>query len=32
MTRWPWHPRDGEEDEDPNDVYLGVAGIIWALA
>jgi hypothetical protein len=30
-TRWPWHPRDGEEDEDPNDVYLGGAGVIWAL-
>ena len=30
-TRWPWHPRDGEEDEDPNDVYFGGAGIIWAL-
>lgn len=30
-TRWPWHPRDGEEDEDPNDVYFGGAGVIWAL-
>jgi len=30
-TRWPWHPRDGEEDEDPNEVYLGGAGVIWAL-
>jgi Lanthionine synthetase C-like protein len=29
--RWPWHPRDGEEDEDPNDVYFGGAGVIWAL-
>jgi hypothetical protein len=30
-SRWPWHPLDGEEDEDPSDVYLGGAGIIWAL-
>ena len=30
-SRWPWHPRDGEEDEDPNDVYFGGAGVIWAL-
>lgn len=30
-TRWPWHPHDGEEDEDPNDVYFGGAGVIWAL-
>jgi hypothetical protein len=29
--RWPWHPRDGEEDEDPNDVYFGGAGVILAL-
>ena len=29
--RWPWHPLDGEEDEDPNDVYFGGAGVIWAL-
>jgi hypothetical protein len=29
--RWPWHPRDGDEDEDPNDVYFGGAGVIWAL-
>jgi Lanthionine synthetase C-like protein len=29
--RWPWHPRDGEEDEDPADVYFGGAGVIWAL-
>ena len=30
-TRWPWHPREGEEDEDPNDVYFGGAGVILAL-
>jgi hypothetical protein len=30
-TRWPWHPRDGEEDEDLSGVYLGGAGVIWAL-
>jgi hypothetical protein len=30
-TRWPWHPRDGDEDEDPNDVYFGGAGVVWAL-
>ena len=30
-SRWPWHPRDGDEDEDPNDVYFGGAGVIWAL-
>jgi hypothetical protein len=30
-TRWPWHPRDGEEDEDLSDVYLGGAGMVWAL-
>jgi hypothetical protein len=30
-VRWPWHPRDGDEDEDPNDVYFGGAGVIWAL-
>ena len=29
--RWPWHPRDGDEDEDPNDLYLGGAGMVWAL-
>ena len=29
--RWPWHPHDGDEDEDPNDVYSGGAGVIWAL-
>jgi hypothetical protein len=30
-TRWPWHPRDGDEDEDLNGLYLGGAGVIWAL-
>ena len=29
-TRWPWHPRDGEEFGF-SDVYIGGAGIIWAL-
>jgi hypothetical protein len=29
--RWPWHPRDGEQDEDPTGVYFGGAGVIWAL-
>ena len=29
-TRWPWHPRDGEE-WGFSDVYIGGAGIIWAL-
>jgi hypothetical protein len=29
-TRWPWHPRDDEEYTYA-DVYLGGAGIIWAL-
>jgi lanthionine synthetase-like protein len=29
--RWPWHPRDGDEDEDRNDLYLGGAGMVWAL-
>ena len=29
--RWPWHPRDGGEDADPNDVYVGGAGVVWAL-
>jgi hypothetical protein len=28
--RWPWHPADGNEDS-PNTVYLGVAGMAWAL-
>jgi len=30
-ARWPWHPRDGEDDEDRSTVYLGGAGVIWAL-
>jgi lanthionine synthetase-like protein len=29
-TRWPWHPHDGEEWASAN-VYIGGAGIIWAL-
>ena len=29
-TRWPWHPQDGEE-WGLADVYIGGAGIIWAL-
>ncbi|MGH3054016.1 MAG: hypothetical protein ACRDL7_03445, partial [Gaiellaceae bacterium] len=29
-TRWPWHPRDGEDDG-ASSIYLGGAGIIWAL-
>ncbi len=29
--RWPWHPRDGDEDEDPSSIYLGSAGVVWAL-
>jgi Lanthionine synthetase C-like protein len=29
-TRWPWHPKD-EEDEGPTSLYLGAAGVIWAL-
>jgi hypothetical protein len=29
-TRWPWHPRDDEE-YGAADIYLGGAGIIWAL-
>jgi hypothetical protein len=28
--RWPWHPRDGEDDGSSN-IYLGGAGMIWAL-
>ncbi|HEY3551754.1 MAG TPA: LanC-like protein [Gaiellaceae bacterium] len=28
--RWPWHPRD-EEEYGFSDVYLGGAGMIWAL-
>ena len=30
-ARWPWHPRDGDEDEDSASLYLGSAGVIWAL-
>jgi len=29
-TRWPWHPRDGEEFGF-SDLYVGGAGMIWAL-
>ncbi|HEY2355472.1 MAG TPA: LanC-like protein [Gaiellaceae bacterium] len=29
--RWPWHPADGEEDEDSTSIYLGSAGMIWGL-
>jgi Lanthionine synthetase C-like protein len=29
-TRWPFHPRD-EEDNGPTSIYLGAAGVIWAL-
>jgi hypothetical protein len=29
-TRWPFHPRD-EEDNGPTSIYLGAAGMIWAL-
>jgi hypothetical protein len=28
--RWPWHPRDGEAWS-VADVYIGGAGVIWAL-
>jgi Lanthionine synthetase C-like protein len=28
--RWPWHPRD-DEDIGSSDVYLGGAGVVWAL-
>jgi Lanthionine synthetase C-like protein len=28
--RWPFHPAD-EPDDSPNNVYLGVAGMAWAL-
>jgi lanthionine synthetase-like protein len=30
-TRWPWHPRDGEE-WGFSDIYIGGAGVIWALS
>jgi hypothetical protein len=29
--RWPWHPRDGEEEWGFSDLYIGGAGMIWAL-
>jgi lanthionine synthetase-like protein len=29
-SRWPWHPADGEE-WGLSDVYIGGAGIVWAL-
>jgi Lanthionine synthetase C-like protein len=29
--RWPWHPRDGEEEWGFSDIYIGGAGMIWAL-
>ena len=29
-SRWPFHPAD-EVDDGPNAVYLGVAGMAWAL-
>lgn len=29
-ARWPWHPQDGEE-WGFSDVYIGGAGVIWAL-
>jgi hypothetical protein len=28
--RWPFHPAD-DVDDAPNAVYLGVAGVVWAL-
>ena len=28
--RWPFHPAD-DPDDSPNDIYLGVAGMAWAL-
>lgn len=28
--RWPWHPRDGVDDGSTS-VYMGAAGVIWAL-
>jgi len=28
--RWPFHPRD-DEDDGPRSLYLGGAGVIWAL-
>jgi hypothetical protein len=29
-VRWPFHPAD-EPDDSPNTIYLGVAGMAWAL-
>jgi hypothetical protein len=29
-VRWPFHPAD-EVDDSPNTIYLGVAGMAWAL-
>ena len=29
-ARWPWHPRDGDDDG-PTCVYMGAAGVILAL-
>jgi hypothetical protein len=29
-ARWPFHPRDGADDA-PTTIYLGAAGVIWAL-
>jgi hypothetical protein len=29
-VRWPFHPAD-EPDDGPNGIYLGVAGMAWAL-
>ena len=29
-SRWPFHPAD-EIDDGPNAIYLGVAGVAWAL-
>ena len=30
-TRWPWHPGDGDEEWGFSDLYIGGAGMIWAL-
>jgi len=30
-TLWPWHPRDGDEAWADSDIYIGGAGMIWAL-
>ena len=29
--RWPWHPGDGEEEWGFSDIYIGGAGMVWAL-